>query len=93
MTNETSPALLAVRDITLDISTPQGTVRILEDVALEIHPGEIVGVVGESGSGKSMTALSVLRILPSGARIVSGSIDTTNSTGSDTATHITCRQK
>ncbi|MGV9193587.1 ABC transporter ATP-binding protein [Microbacterium sp. MC2] len=75
MTNETSPALLAVRDITLDISTPQGTVRILEDVALEIHPGEIVGVVGESGSGKSMTALSVLRILPSGARIVSGSIE------------------
>jgi len=75
MTNETSPALLAVRDITLDISTPQGTVRILEDVALEIHPGEIVGVVGESGSGKSMTALSVLRILPPGARIVSGSIE------------------
>ena len=76
MTNKTAPKpLLAVRDLTLDISTPHGTVRILEDIALEVRPGEIVGVVGESGSGKSMTALSVLRILPTGARIVSGGIE------------------
>lgn len=76
MTNETpNTPLLAVRDLTLDISTPQGTVRILEEVTLEIHQGEIVGVVGESGSGKSMTALSVLRILPPGARVVGGGID------------------
>lgn len=76
MTDETSKTpLLAVRGLTLDISTPNGTVRILEEVALEIRPGEIVGVVGESGSGKSMTALSVLRILPPGARVVSGGID------------------
>jgi len=76
MTNETSNTpLLAVRDLTLDISTPNGTVRILEKVAFEIRPGEIVGVVGESGSGKSMTALTVLRILPPGARVVSGGID------------------
>ena len=76
MTNEASRTpLLAVRDLTLDISTPQGVVRILEDVAFDVHPGEIVGVVGESGSGKSMTALSVLRILPPGARIVGGGIE------------------
>lgn len=75
MTNETSnPALLSVRDLTLDISTPHGTARILEDVSLEIRTGEILGVVGESGSGKSMTALSVLRILPPGARVVGGRI-------------------
>ncbi|GEK80174.1 dipeptide ABC transporter ATP-binding protein [Agrococcus baldri] len=76
MTDETAKKpLLAVRELTLDIATPHGTVRILEDVALEVHPGEIVGIVGESGSGKSMTALSVLRILPPGARIISGGID------------------
>lgn len=76
MTNVTAKKpLLAVRDLTLDISTPHGAVRILEDVALEVHPGEIVGIVGESGSGKSMTALSVLRILPPTAQIVSGGID------------------
>lgn len=76
MTNEsTQVPPLAVHDLTLDISTPQGPVRILEDVAFEVQPGEIVGVVGESGSGKSMTALSVLRILPPGARIVGGRIE------------------
>lgn len=52
--------LLAVRDLTLDIATPHGTARILQDVSLDVRRGEIVGVVGESGSGKSMTALSVL---------------------------------
>ena len=76
MTNKTAPTPpLAVHDLTLDISTPQGKVRILEDVAFEVRPGEIVGVVGESGSGKSMTALSVLKILPAGARIVGGRIE------------------
>jgi peptide/nickel transport system ATP-binding protein len=67
--------LLAVKELTLDIATPTGTVRILEDVTFDVRPGEIVGVVGESGSGKSMTALSVLRILPPTARIASGSIE------------------
>ncbi|MGC5628791.1 ABC transporter ATP-binding protein [Georgenia sp. Z1344] len=71
----TTNPLLAVRDLTLDIRTPQGKARILEDVSLEVHEGEIVGVVGESGSGKSMTALSVLRILPPTASILGGHIE------------------
>ena len=40
---------------------------VLRDVSLSIDPGQIVGVIGESGSGKSMTALSVLQLLPQGA--------------------------
>jgi ABC-type microcin C transport system duplicated ATPase subunit YejF len=43
-------------------------------VDLRIAPGEVVGLVGESGSGKSLTALSIMRLLPPGARISSGRI-------------------
>jgi len=76
MTNETSQSpLLEVRGLTLEISTPNGVAQILDDVSFDVAAGEIVGVVGESGSGKSMTALSVLRILPPSARIVSGTIE------------------
>ncbi|RKT28156.1 peptide/nickel transport system ATP-binding protein [Roseovarius halotolerans] len=42
--------------------------EVLRDVSLHVDPGEIVGVIGESGSGKSMTALSVMQLLPRGAR-------------------------
>ena len=44
-----------------------GTVSVLEDVSFSVGAGEIVGVIGESGSGKSMTALSVMQLLPQGA--------------------------
>ena len=59
-----SEPVLSVRDLT--VSFPKATV--VEGVAFDIGPGEIVGVVGESGSGKSMTARSVLRLLPKTAR-------------------------
>ena len=45
-----------------------GGVPILRDVSLSIAPGECLGLVGESGSGKSMTALSIMRLLPGGRR-------------------------
>lgn len=45
-----------------------GNVTVLEDVSFAVGKGEIVGVIGESGSGKSMTALSVMQLLPKGAR-------------------------
>ena len=45
-----------------------GDTQVLRDVSLSVAPGEIVSVIGESGSGKSMTALSVMQLLPEGAR-------------------------
>ena len=56
-------SLLSIRDLNLSIhGTP-----ILKDVSMEIAPGEILGVIGESGSGKSLTAFSVMQLLPRGS--------------------------
>jgi ABC-type multidrug transport system ATPase subunit len=56
-------ALLEVKDLQLSI----GKAEILRDIDLTVDAGEILGVIGESGSGKSMTALSVMQLLPTGA--------------------------
>ncbi|PRX31967.1 peptide/nickel transport system ATP-binding protein [Meinhardsimonia xiamenensis] len=57
--------MLSIRDLSLEIAgTP-----ILHGVSLDVAPGKVFGLVGESGSGKSMTALSVMRLLPQGARL------------------------
>ena len=56
--------------LTVDgLSMRIGNAQILRDVSFNVAPGEVFGVVGESGSGKSMTALSVLRLEPRGARL------------------------
>jgi peptide/nickel transport system ATP-binding protein len=62
-------ALLQIDDLRLSI----GEAEVLKGVSLSLEAGEILGLVGESGSGKSMTALSILRLLPPEARL-SGAI-------------------
>jgi peptide/nickel transport system ATP-binding protein len=57
--------MIEVEGLALDI----GAVPILRDVGFRIGEGEVFGLVGESGSGKSLTALSLLRLLPPGARL------------------------
>jgi peptide/nickel transport system ATP-binding protein len=61
--------LLQVKDLSLSIAQ----YRILRDVDLSVDAGEILGVIGESGSGKSMSALSIMQLLPRGA-LTGGSI-------------------
>ena len=56
-------SILRIQDLNLSIN---GT-SILEAVSIEISPGEVCGIIGESGSGKSLTAFSVMQLLPDGA--------------------------
>ena len=56
--------LLRIRDLSVSFDVPGGEVRAVRNLSLDIHPGETVGLVGESGSGKSVTALSILQLLP-----------------------------
>ncbi len=56
------------------LSVAVGDRHLVEDVSLAIAPGEMLGLVGESGCGKSVTALSVMRLLPPPVRIVAGRV-------------------
>ncbi len=62
-------SLLDVRNLTVNFLTAQGNVTAVRDVSFDITAGEVLGLVGESGSGKSVTALSILRLLPPQARL------------------------
>jgi oligopeptide/dipeptide ABC transporter ATP-binding protein len=67
--------ILTVSDLRTHFFAPHGVVRAVDGIDLTVRDGEAVAIVGESGSGKSMTALSILRLVPSPGRIVGGAID------------------
>ncbi|MGH3116961.1 MAG: ABC transporter ATP-binding protein [Gaiellales bacterium] len=65
--------LLEVRDLSVRFDTDEGTVHAVDRMALELAPRQVLGIVGESGCGKSVTALSILGLLPKTAT-VTGSV-------------------
>ena len=67
--------LLSIRGLSVSFETEAGVLRVVDDIDLDIAPGSILGLVGESGCGKSVTALSIMRLLPKPwARIEAGAI-------------------
>ncbi|MGI8916491.1 MAG: ABC transporter ATP-binding protein [Chloroflexota bacterium] len=66
--------LLEVKDLRVHFALRQGTVRAVDGVSYTLRRGETLGIVGESGCGKSVTAQSILRIVPSPGQIVGGQI-------------------
>ena len=69
-----SSPLLRVENLTTVFETGARKVTAVDGVSFEVNEGETFALVGESGSGKSVTALSVIRLLPEAARITSGSV-------------------
>lgn len=66
---------LRISGLTVEFGRGGTRTRVVDQVEIDVWPGEIVGIIGESGSGKSISAMSVFRLLPRGARIVSGDIE------------------
>ncbi len=67
-------ALLEVKDLHTSFFTDAGEVKAVNGVSFTLERGKVLGIVGESGSGKSVTAYSIMQILASAGKIVSGSI-------------------
>jgi peptide/nickel transport system ATP-binding protein len=66
--------LLEIEDLHTDIRLRTATVHALDGVSLNVEAGECLGIVGESGCGKTMTALSIMQLLPPGGHITGGRI-------------------
>src|SRR5882672_10606970 len=74
-----SDSLLRVANLRTVLDAPGGAVRAVDGVDFEIRRGETFAIVGESGCGKTMTALSLMRLLPDTGRIASGSVELSGS--------------
>ncbi|WBU63907.1 ABC transporter ATP-binding protein [Paracoccus aerodenitrificans] len=69
-----SETLLEVRDLVVSFGQPGKELRALHNVSFGVQKGRILGIVGESGSGKSLTAKSIMRMVPEGGQIAQGAI-------------------
>ena len=69
-------AVLSINNLITEFDTDEGRVRAVDDVSFTAQAGKTLGIVGESGCGKSVTALSIMRLLPQPmGQIISGSVE------------------
>ncbi len=69
-------ATLSINNLVTEFDTDEGRVRAIDDVSFTAKAGQTLGIVGESGCGKSVTALSIMRLLPQPmGQIISGSVE------------------
>ncbi|HAC81706.1 MAG TPA: hypothetical protein DCG06_15510, partial [Deltaproteobacteria bacterium] len=68
-------ALVSIQNLEIGFPTPTGFTEAVRRISVDVGPGEVVALVGESGSGKSVTALSILGLLPPAARVGGGRIE------------------
>ncbi len=74
MNQNLKEALLVVTKLIVQFHTDRGVVKALDGAELRVGKGEVVGLIGESGCGKTTMARSILRVLPSGGRIINGAV-------------------
>jgi len=66
--------LVEIKDLRLSFFTPVGEVKALGGVSLQMRAGEVLGIVGESGSGKSVTAYTLMGLVPNPGRVIGGEV-------------------
>ena len=67
--------VLDIRNLRTEFPNASGPIRVVDGVSFSLSRGEVLALVGESGSGKSMTALSILRLVPKPGRVSSGEVN------------------
>jgi oligopeptide transport system ATP-binding protein len=70
-----SKTLLNINNLKVSFFTPAGEVKAINDISIRMEEGDVLGIVGESGSGKSVTAYSIMGLIPYPGKIVNGTIE------------------
>src|SRR5512143_3643888 len=84
--------ILEVDDLRTHFFTRNGVVQAVDGISFKMHEGETLGIVGESGCGKSITALSLMQLVPHPGKIVTGHINLQSDSGMVDVTTLSNRQ-